>query len=84
MSDVGHNSGNVTAERLRSIVERYERIDDEVKGLRSDQKDIMTEAASAGYDRKVLKQLVNLRKRDPKEAADDEALLEVYKAAMGM
>lgn len=84
MSEPGHNSANVTADRLRSIVERYERLDIEVQGLRSDQKDIMQEAHSAGFDRKVVKQLINLRKRDPKDVEEQETLLDTYRRALGM
>lgn len=80
----GDNSGPVAADRLRSIVERWERLDSEVKDLRSDQKDIMTEAASAGFDVKVIRQLIALRRKDAAEVEEQEMLLEVYKRALGM
>jgi len=84
MTEPGHNSGNITADRLRSIVERYERLDEEVKGLRGDQKDIMAEARSAGFDVKALRQLINIRKLDPAELEERENLLDVYRTALGM
>lgn len=80
----GDNSGPIAADRLRSIVERWERLDSEVKDLRSDQKDIMTEAASAGFDVKVIRQLIALRRKDAAEVEEQEMLLEVYKRALGM
>jgi uncharacterized protein (UPF0335 family) len=80
----GHNVGGASEDRLRSIVERHERLDEEVKGLRSDQKDIMLEGKSAGYDPKVLRQLLRIRKMDPAELAEQETILDLYKRAMGM
>jgi len=78
---VGHN---IAADRLRSIVERIERIDEEVKALRSDQKDIFSEAKSAGYDVKVLRTLIRIRKQEPAEIEEQETLLDVYRRALGM
>ena len=79
--EAGHNS--VAADRLRSIIERWERLDEEVKSLRSDQKDIMTEAKSAGFDCAVIRQLIKERKMDPAEVEERETLLDVYRRAMG-
>ena len=85
--DVGHNSGEVAeplaADRLRSFVERYERIDEEVAERRADQKDLMQEIASAGFDKKVVRQLIRIRKMDPDELSEAEALLETYRRALG-
>ena len=80
----GDNSGPVAADRLRSIVERIERLDSEVKDLRSDQKDIMAEAKSAGFDTKVIRQLIAIRRKDAAEVEEQETLLQIYKAALGM
>lgn len=87
----GHNSadadpevGGIAVERLRSVIERFERLEEEVKALRSDQKDIMQEAKSAGFDPKVLRQIISIRKRDPAEVNEQEALLDVYRRALGM
>jgi uncharacterized protein (UPF0335 family) len=90
MSELGHNSGdaasqgNIAADRLRSIVERYERLEEEVKALRSDQKDLMAEAGSAGFDKKVLRQLIRIRAQDPADVEEAETLLDVYRRALGM
>ena len=81
MSDV---PTSIAADRLRSIVDRYERLDEEVRALRSDQKDIMLEAKSAGYDVKVLRRLIADRRKDAADLEEMETLLEVYKAALGM
>ena len=82
----GHNSevGGVAADRLRSIVERYERLSEEKAAITQDQKDIMQEAASAGFVPKVLRQLIAIRKREPAEVEEAESLLETYRHALGM
>ena len=84
MTQPGHNSGNIAADRLRSIVERWERLDEEVRALRSDQKDIMQEAASAGFDKKVLRRLIAIRRQEPADVEEQETLLDVYRRALGM
>jgi uncharacterized protein (UPF0335 family) len=77
-------TGGIAAERLRSLVERIERLDDERKALGSDIRDIYAEAKSAGFDIKVLRQLIRLRRREPAEIAEQETLLDVYRRALGM
>ena len=84
MTQPGHNSGNIAADRLRSIVERWERLDEEVRALRSDQKDIMQEAASAGFDKKVLRRLIAIRRQEPADVEEQDALLDVYRRSLGM
>ena len=79
----GHNTGGIAADRLRSIVDRIERLEEERKGLGSDIKDIYTEAKSAGFDVKVLRQLIALRRREPAEVEEMETLLDVYRRALG-
>ena len=74
--------GDNSIGRLRSIVERYERLDAEVVALRSDQKDLMTEAKSAGYDVPALRALIRERKKDPDKVAELEAMLDVYRKAL--
>ncbi len=80
----GHNTDGVAADRLRSVVDRIERLEEERKALGSDIKDIYTEAGSAGFDVKVLRQLIRIRKQDPAEVQEAEAMLEIYRAALGM
>ena len=82
----GHNSGGggVAAERLRSLVERIERIEEERKALGSDVRDMYAEAKSAGFDVKVLRQLIAIRKKQASEVEEQESLLDVYRRALGM
>jgi uncharacterized protein (UPF0335 family) len=74
----------VTAGELRQFVERYERLEAERKDLGEQMKDVMAEARARGYDAKVLKRLIALRKRDTSEVSEEEAILELYKQALGM
>ena len=80
MSKIGHN---VAAERLMSIVERIEKLEDERKLLQADIKDIYTEAKSAGFDVKVLRMVIASRKKDQSEWEEQQALLETYMRALG-
>lgn len=75
---------NIAGERLRSIVERIERLEEERKALASDIKDIYSEAKSAGFDVKVIRQLIRIRKQEPAEVEEQETLLDVYRRAIGM
>ncbi len=76
--------GGIAADRLRSIVERIERLEEERKALADDIKDIFAEAKSAGFDVKVLRQVLRLRKQEPAEIEEQETLLDLYKRALGM
>ena len=78
------NYGNISAERLRSLIERIERLEEERKALSSDIKDIFAEAKSAGFDVKVMRQVIRLRKQEPAEIEEQETLLDVYRRALGM
>lgn len=80
----GHNSSNVAADRLRSLVEQIERLNEERKGIGSDIKDIFAEAKGAGFDVKVMRMLLRLRKLDPAEVEEQETLLDVYRRSLGM
>ena len=77
-------TGGIAGERLRSIVERIERLEEERKALAGDIKDIYAEAKSAGFDVKVLRQLIRIRKEEPAEVEEQETLLDVYRRALGM
>jgi uncharacterized protein (UPF0335 family) len=76
--------GGIAADRLRSLVERVERLEEERKALGNDIKDIYAEAKSAGFDVKVMRQLIRLRKQEPAEIEEQESLLDVYRRALGM
>jgi uncharacterized protein (UPF0335 family) len=75
---------NVTAGELRQFIERYEELDAEKKGVTENQKELMAELSGRGYDKKVFKRVIALRKRKPDEIAEENAILEMYKAALGM
>ncbi len=77
-------TGGIAADRLRSLVDRIERLEEERKGLASDIKDIYAEANSAGFDVKVLRQLIRIRKQEPKDVEEQESLLDLYRRALGM
>jgi uncharacterized protein (UPF0335 family) len=77
-------SGGVAVDRLRSLVERIERLEEERKALGSDIKDIYQEAKSAGFDPKVLRQLIRIRKQEAAEVEEQETMLDIYRRALGM
>lgn len=81
---VGDATYRVTANELRQFVERIEHLDSEKKDLAEQQKEVMAEAKSRGYDTKVLRKVISLRKRDKDDIAEEEAVLEMYKEALGM
>lgn len=76
--------GGIAADRLRSIVERIERLEEERKGLADNIKDIFAEAKSAGFDVKVVRQIISIRKKEPAEVEEQETLLDLYRRALGM
>lgn len=78
------DSYRVTAGELRQFIERIERLDQEKRDLAEQQKEVMAEAKSRGYDTKVMRKLIALRKRDPDDISEEEAVLELYKEALGM
>lgn len=85
MSDepkIGHNSD--AHARLRSLVERIENLNAEVKVLQSDRADVFTEAKSAGFDVKALRAVIRLRGQQPAEIEEQEMLIDTYRRALGM
>ncbi len=86
MTDENATQGSyrVAAEELRQFVERYERLEAEKKDIADQQKEVMAEARGRGYDTRVMRKLIALRKRDREELAEEEAVLEMYKEALGM
>jgi uncharacterized protein (UPF0335 family) len=77
-------TGGVAVDRLRGLIERIERLEEERKALASDIKDIYAEAKSAGFDIKVLRQLIRIRKQEAAEVEEQETLLDIYRRALGM
>lgn len=76
--------GDNAKQKLRSIVERVENLDEQIKGLRSDQKDIYQEAKSSGFDLKAIRTIVRMRTMDDEKRRNEEAVLESYMMALGM
>ncbi len=76
--------GGIAGDRLRSFIERIERLEEEKKGISDDIKDIFAEAKGTGFDVKIIRQIIRLRKKAKEERQEEEELLELYKAALGM
>ena len=74
----------VSAERLRSFVERIERLEEEKAALAGDIREVYSEAKGSGFDIKVMRQIMRLRKLDKGERQEQEAMLETYMRALGM
>ncbi len=74
----------VHADELRQFVEQFEQLEAEKRDIADQQKDVMAEARARGYDTTVLRKIIALRKRDKDDLAAEEAILEIYKAALGM
>ncbi len=81
MIEAGHNAAD---DRLRLLIERVETLEEEKKGVADDIKDVYGEAKAVGYDVKILKQIVRLRKMEADDRREMETILDLYKAALGM
>jgi uncharacterized protein (UPF0335 family) len=81
VSEAGHN---VTDDRLRLLIERVERLEEEKKGIADDIKDVFLEAKAVGYDAKIMKQVIRLRKMQDDDRREMETILDLYKSALGM
>ena len=78
------STGNAAADQLRLLIERWERLQEEKKGLSDDQKDVMLEAKSSGYDTKGMMEIIKLRAMSPHDRAERDAIIETYRASLGM
>jgi uncharacterized protein (UPF0335 family) len=74
----------ITAEQLRSYIERYERLEAEKQDIADQQKEVLAEAKGCGYDTGIMREIIKLRKMDPDERAEKEAILQVYLDALGL
>lgn len=74
--------GGIAADRLRSLIERIERLESERSDIASDIRDIYAESKSAGFDTKIMKQIIKLRKMDAADRDEQEFLLEIYRKAL--
>lgn len=75
---------NAADDRLRLLIERIERLEEEKKGIADDIRDVYMEAKAVGYDPKIMRQIVRLRKMKPDDRSEQDMLLETYKNALGM
>ncbi|MEP0392399.1 MAG: DUF2312 domain-containing protein [Erythrobacter sp.] len=73
-----------TDDRLRLLIERIERLEEEKKGIADDIRDVYAEAKAVGYDTKIMRQVIKLRKMKPDERSEQDMVLETYKSALGM
>ena len=78
------DKGGIAAERLKSFIERIERLDEEKRALAEDIKEVYSEAKGAGFDVKTMRQLIRIRRLDEDDRDEQEALLDTYKRALGM
>ncbi|TCM42068.1 uncharacterized protein (UPF0335 family) [Novosphingobium sp. ST904] len=80
------DDGNVqgTDDRLRLLVERIERLEEEEKGLKDDKRDVYSEAKAVGYDAKIIRKIIRIRKMKPDDRREEEMLLDTYKCALGI
>lgn len=79
-----HNAGGIAAGQLRSFIERVERLEEEKKGIAEDIRDVFAEAKGSGFDTKIMRQVIRLRKQDANERQEQEAILDLYLHALGM
>ena len=80
MTDVA----GIAADRLKSFVERIERLEEEKRGLSEDIKEVYAESKSTGFDNKIIRQIIRLRKMDKADRQEQRAILELYEEALGM
>jgi len=78
------SEANASDDRLRLLIERVERLEEEKKGIADDIKDVYGEAKAVGYDVKIMRKVIALRKMNPDDRAEMEAILDLYKAALGL
>ena len=74
----------ITAEQLRSYIERYERLEAEKQDIADQQKEVLAEAKGCGYDTAIMREIIKLRKMDPQDRAEKEAILQIYLDALGL
>ena len=77
-------SDNITADELRQFIERYEHLQAEKQDIADQQKEVLTEAKGRGFSVPILREIIKLRKLNPDDLAEREAVLELYRSALGM
>ena len=82
--DITETSQTVAAGQLRALIERIERLEEEKKTIADDIKEVFAEAKGTGFDTKAMRSIIRLRKKDQAERQEEEAIIDLYKAALGM
>ncbi len=82
--EVSESSQTVAAGQLRAFIERIERLEEEKKTISDDIKEVFAEAKGTGFDTKAMRSIIRLRKKDQAERQEEETILDLYKAALGM
>ena len=82
--DISETSQTVVAGQLRAFIERIERLEEEKKTITDDIKEVYAEAKGTGFDTKAMRSIIRLRKKDQAERQEEETILDLYKAALGM
>ena len=82
--DIAETSQTVAAGQLRAFIERIERLEEEKKTITDDIKEVYAEAKGTGFDTKAVRTIIRLRKKDQAERQEEEAIIDLYKAALGM
>lgn len=84
MSEIGHNSGEVSAERLKSFIKRIEKLNEDKNSIGEDIKEVFAELKGTGFCPKTVRKIVSMRKIDIEKRREEEELLELYKTAIGL
>ncbi len=89
MAGIGHNSGDIgmseaSDDRLKLLIERIERLEEEKKGIADDIRDVYAEAKAVGYDPKIMRQVVRIRKMKPDDRMEMQMVLDTYLSALGL
>ncbi len=84
MDDAAFQTDSVAADQLKSFIERIERLEEEQAGIAGDIKEVYSEAKGNGFDTKVIRKIISIRKKDYAERQEEEAILELYMQALGM
>lgn len=82
MTEAGHNS--INAPQLRAFIERIERLEEEKRATAEDIKDVYAEAKGTGFDAKIIRKIVSLRRQDVHKRKEEEEILDVYMSALGI
>ena len=82
MTEAGHNS--IDSPQLRAFIERIERLEEEKRAIADDIKDVYAEAKGTGFDAKIIRKIVSLRRQDVRKRKEEEEILDVYMSALGM